>query len=119
MAIRREELHRSEGVVLQFPGPDRRVRTNYVARRVAVGAVGAVIVIVGAALVHDGPGADRPTRRVEAVVGSVQAGDTLWDLARRYSPPGADLRAYVDRLARVNRLSGRSLQAGMRLRVPK
>lgn len=120
MAIRREELYESEGVVLQFPGVGRRIRTKYLVRRVAVGAVGAVIVIVGAALVHDGPAAtDRPGGRGGAIVGSVAPGDTLWDLARRYSPPGADLRAYVDRLVSANRLTGRPLQAGMRLRFPK
>jgi len=117
MAIRREELHESEGVVLQFPGGHRRIRTKYLVRRVAVGAV---VVIVGAALVHDGtPGTGRPTGRAGAVVGSVAPGDTLWDLARRYSPPGADLRAYVDRLVSANRLTGRPLQVGMRLKLPK
>ncbi|MDQ3766253.1 MAG: LysM peptidoglycan-binding domain-containing protein [Actinomycetota bacterium] len=120
MAIRREELHESEGVVLHFPSVHRRTRTKYLVRRVAVGAVGAVVVIIGAALMHDGPtGTGRPAGRAGAIVGSVTPGDTLWDLARRYSPPGADLRAYVDRLVSANRLAGRPLQAGMRLRFPK
>ncbi|MDQ3785478.1 MAG: LysM peptidoglycan-binding domain-containing protein [Actinomycetota bacterium] len=120
MAIRREELHEYEGVVLQFPGVHRRIQTKYLLRRVAVGAVVAVVVIVGAALIHDGSAAiGRPTGRTGPIVGSVAPGDTLWDLARRYSPPGADLRAYVDRLVSANRLTGRPLQAGMRLRFPK
>lgn len=118
MAIRREELHESEGVVLQFPKAARPLRREYLIRRVAVGAMGAVIVIVGAAMVRDGPvAAGEPMRRAE--VGSVAPGDTLWDLARRYFPPGADLRAYVDRLVRANGLAGRPLQAGMRLRFPR
>lgn len=119
MAIRSEDLHESEGVVLQFPDVSGRrgVRPRYLARRLAVGAV---ILIVGAALIHDGPSLpERQSRRPEAVVGSVAPGDTLWDLARRYSPPGADLRAYVDRLVSANGLAGRPLQAGMRLRLPK
>jgi LysM domain len=117
VAIRREELHETEGVVLQFPPVHRRPRGDYRARRLGVAAVGAVIVIVGAALVHDGPAAGGPSRR--AAVGAVAPGDTLWDLARRYSPPGADLRAYVDKLVRANGLAGRPLQAGMKLRFPR
>lgn len=117
MAIRSEELHESEAVVLRFPEVRAGVRRKYLVRRVAVGAV---VVIVGAALVHDGPSAPRrPARQLGTVIGSVAPGDTLWDLARRYSPPGADLRAYVDRLVRANGLAGRPLQAGMRLRLPK
>jgi len=119
MAITREELQEPEGVVLQFPGGHRRPRTNYLARRVAVGAVVAVVVIVGAALVHDGTSGTRASGRAGTIVGPVAPGDTLWDLARRYSPPGADLRAYVDRLVRANRLTGRPLQAGMRLELPE
>ena len=118
VAIRREELHESEGVVLQFPRPRRRLGREYLARRVAVGAVGVVLVIVGAAMVRGGPVAPGgPPKRAE--VGTVAPGDTLWDLARRYSPPGADPRAYVDRLVRANGLAGRPLQAGMRLRFPR
>ncbi|MBA2274087.1 MAG: LysM peptidoglycan-binding domain-containing protein [Actinobacteria bacterium] len=118
MAIRREELLESEGMVLQFPGVHRRLRTKYLVRRVAVGAVVVVVVIVSAALVHDGPAAPGGESR-RAVVGSVAPGDTLWGLARRYSPPGTDLRDYVDRLVGANHLVGRPLQAGMRLRFPK
>ena len=117
MAIRSEDLYKPEAVVLQFPASRRRPRTKYLVRRATIGAL---VVIVGAALMHDGPpGTARRPARPDAAAGSVAPGDTLWDVARRHSPPGADLRAYVDRLAEINGLAGRPLQAGTRLELPK
>lgn len=49
----------------------------------------------------------------------VRPGDTLWDHARRIAPPGGDIRATVDELARVNGIDpGRTLLAGSRLALP-
>lgn len=49
----------------------------------------------------------------------VRPGETLWDHAKRMTPPGGDVRATVDDLARVNGMDGgRRLLAGMRLVLP-
>jgi hypothetical protein len=46
----------------------------------------------------------------------VEAGDTLWGIARRVAP-GRDPREVVDQMVRDNRLRG-SLQVGQQLLVP-
>jgi len=48
----------------------------------------------------------------------VQAGDTLWGIARRIAPPDADPRPVIDRLEAVNHLSGPVIVAGQRLTLP-
>lgn len=47
----------------------------------------------------------------------VHPGDTLWSIAVRLSPRGADPRPVVDELAAANHLSG-ALVAGQTLRLP-
>jgi LysM repeat protein len=48
---------------------------------------------------------------------TVAPGDTLWDIASsRY--PGADVRQKVFEIEQLNGLSGPSIEAGQRLRVP-
>jgi hypothetical protein len=59
---------------------------------------------------HDAGPVARPTT-------VVQPGETLWAIARRVSP-GADPRATVARLARLNDLDGRPIVAGQRLVLP-
>jgi hypothetical protein len=53
---------------------------------------------------------------MEAVVAS---GDTLWSLAKTYSPAGVDLRAYVDKVITVNSLSGAVIYPGQVLLMPQ
>lgn len=55
-----------------------------------------------------------PARRLVHVV---QAGDTLWGIARRVDP-GEDVVATVDRLIRANDLSGGSVRPGQPLFLP-
>ncbi|MEX1023427.1 MAG: LysM domain-containing protein [Dehalococcoidia bacterium] len=50
---------------------------------------------------------------------TVQPGDTLFAIAERFAPPGADLSAYADRLATVNNLAdSASLSIGQVLIIP-
>jgi nucleoid-associated protein YgaU len=88
---------------------------------VVVAAVVAIVLAVAigrgafAALAPAPPSA----RPAAAAAGSptvvVQAGDTMWSIARRLQPTG-DVRALVDRLVAAN--GSASLQAGDRLVVP-
>lgn len=49
----------------------------------------------------------------------VEPGDTLWSLAVRYGPPGADPRDLVEELARLNDLGpSHRLSPGQALRLP-
>jgi hypothetical protein len=60
------------------------------------------------------PPASRPRAPATVVV---RAGDTAWGLAARFAAPGADPRAYVDALLRLN--GGADLVPGAHLRLPK
>ena len=59
-------------------------------------------------------GHDTPAARPTTVV---QPGETLWSIAHRVAP-GADPRATVARLTRLNDLGGRPIVAGQRLVLP-
>jgi hypothetical protein len=49
---------------------------------------------------------------------TVEAGDTLWDLADRYAPEGSDPRAYIDQVMTLNHLAG-GLVEGARIKLPR
>ena len=48
---------------------------------------------------------------------TVAPGDTLWSLAKRVGG-ASDLRTFVDEIASVNSLSGASVEAGQKIRIP-
>ena len=57
-------------------------------------------------------------RHEAARVVVVTQGDTLWAIAERYGDPGADPRAGIDAIARLNAIDAGSIYPGQRLLVP-
>lgn len=55
-------------------------------------------------------------QEMESVV--VSSGDTLWEIADRFSPESADLRVVVQDLVELNRLKSKVLRPGQVLQVP-
>lgn len=121
MAARREDLEGGNAVIYAFP-LERVETSRRAARRRARcrRTVGVATVLVALGLLIGGPGgsaaADGPRRAPRAIV--VRAGDTLWGIAERYAPEGADPRAYVDALIALNDLDG-TLVAWERLELPR
>jgi hypothetical protein len=64
-----------------------------------------------------GVGAVVSPEDVDAVAVTVEAGDTLWSLARTHAP-GRDPRAVVHDVVRLNSLPSSTVVAGERLLVP-
>lgn len=118
MAIRKEDLERREARIYRFPsGPVRarvRRRRMLVRRRRTGLALVAVVVVVATLF---GGGSSVASRPEAPAAVTIRAGDTLWELAGRYAPPGIDRRAYVDAVVALNGLSG-APRAGQRLRLP-
>lgn len=48
----------------------------------------------------------------------VQPGDTLWQIAREYQPPRTDIRVFIDRIIKVNKLPGPTIYPGQALYIP-
>lgn len=83
----------------------------------AMGLVRASISLGHGASPSDQPTADLtavPVTPVSRVVHIVEAGDTVWSIARGWNPHG-DIRSLVDRL--VAQQHGRTLQPGDRLEL--
>lgn len=59
----------------------------------------------------------RPRHETARVV-VVGPGDTLWAIAERYEEPGADPRARIDAIARLNGIDAGSIYPGQSLQVP-
>jgi hypothetical protein len=97
-----------------FGHRDRMTRT-YVRRRVSL--LAALLVVTGA---MSGPVAGAVSTRVEPVAHRtyrVQAGDTLWAIAKA-SAPGQDPRPIVQAIEDVNDVSASELMPGMTLSLP-
>ena len=48
----------------------------------------------------------------------VRGGDSLWSIAAAHTAPGDDVRATIDAIRQLNRLSGSTIYAGQTLDVP-
>jgi Tfp pilus assembly protein FimV len=97
------------------PAPARSAPARVRVRRTRLLA----LLLVAASLLMVAPGlarGDGPERPVARVTYTVQAGDTLWVIARRAAPE-RDPREVVDELIRDNRLQGQ-LHPGQQLSLP-
>lgn len=77
-------------------------------------------IVVGVALLAGvGRAAGQPRGAGRASVNvAVREGDTLWTLAERFGPAGADPRRVVDAIRARNGLEGESLAPGQSLSIP-
>lgn len=119
MAIRVEELRvgQPSARIYRFPSQRARRRAMVVRRRITLGAV--LVVAVIAFVFATGPAGVAPASESwapRAVV--VHSGQTLWDVADRYSRPGTDSRAYVQAILDLNHLDAPPA-VGVRIRLPR
>ena len=96
-----------------------RRRPNVMLRR----RIAALLVIAVVALVVSGLWAMRSEASsdagvVEATV-VVAPGETVWDIAAEYTPPGAHPQAYVAEVLRYNDLTASAVLPGTVLRLPR
>ena len=119
MAVRSEELvYQREAIVYRFPPRKQRIeaRRAVIRRRIALTAVGVVVVVTG--LFATGPAGTAPatSRSVPHSV-VLHSGDTVWDIAQRYAPPNMDVRGYIDAIVELNGLAGLPAP-GTRIKLP-
>lgn len=124
MAIRREDLlARGEAALLVFPTAyarrraARQMRVVYLRRRLAL--LGVALLIVCGWLLAGGVSSGAPLSSKDGAPRRVtlQAGETLWDVAAAHAPSAVDPRAYVDALIEMNNIAG-APQVGQRLKLP-
>ena len=48
----------------------------------------------------------------------IESGDTLWDIASKYSPNNKDIREYIYEICELNEISASTLIAGMKIMIP-
>lgn len=81
-----------------------------------VAAVVVAVLLLASAVEAAGElGADDVAVTVEV---KVRGGDNLWSIAETHTAPGDDVRATIDAIRQLNRLSGSTIYAGQILDVP-
>lgn len=48
----------------------------------------------------------------------VESGDTLWDIANRYSDKTTDLRKFIYEITKLNNINGSELIPGQEIKIP-
>ena len=100
------------------PAPRRRRRNVALRRRIAALLVIAVVALAVSGLWAMRSEAASDTGPVEATV-VVAPGETVWDIAAEYVPPGAHPQAYVAEVLRYNDLTASAVLPGTVLRLPR
>ncbi|MBE9404357.1 LysM peptidoglycan-binding domain-containing protein [Brachybacterium sp. p3-SID1565] len=117
--------------VLPFPRRDSRaqrpadrsgVRLELTSRgRALVTAIAFVLGLVVAALallVFDVPAALAGAGQEQHITVTVEAGDTLWDLAEQHAPEGVGQQEYIAQVRAMNHLPTGRVTAGQQLDLP-
>jgi hypothetical protein len=115
--LEREHVHRRPAlrVVAPQPAPPGTPPTVFWLRRAIVVAL--AVVLVGVVGVVRATTSDAPADQIAMTV-IVPAGGTLWDLAERYAPAGADRSTWVAAVADRNDVDPGAIQPGTAVTVP-
>ena len=120
MAVRKEDLQgvrRAE--VIAFPTHTARARVASARRRFLLrGAFVSILVVAGTlGVVRASASSTESIASAPDAPSAVvlRPGETLWDVAERWAPTGADPRAYVDALIEQN---GIGVRSGQRVILP-
>lgn len=116
--LEQERLHHRPllRVVPSQPSPPRTPPTVFWLRRALVIAL-AVVLVLGVVGVVRATTSDAPVDQIDVTV-VVPAGGTLWDLAERYAPVGADRSTWVAAVADRNGVDPGAIQPGTAVSVP-
>jgi LysM domain len=122
MVVSSERLNPPDAVIIPFPrgGLARRAgarRRALVLRRLAVG-LSVVAVLILELLGGGGGGTAEASHGTAPRAVVIRSGQTLWDLAERYTPAAMDPRLYVDDVLELNHLDAPPA-AGVRIRLPR
>lgn len=79
----------------------------------------AIVIILGSAAMLMKPayviGSSEPT--FDFV--TVESGDTLWDIATRYSSDETDIRKFIYEISSLNDIDGTALTPGQEIKIPR
>lgn len=93
--------------------PLRQVRRVRTLRMLCLALLTAVVLVFVPKVALSMGGAEAPVMRSY----TVQAGDTLWEIAAKNSQ-GRDLRDVISRIKAINHLSSANIQPGVTLQIP-
>lgn len=116
--LERGHVHRRPAlrVAPARPSPPRTPPPVFWLRRALVVAL-AVLVVLGVVGAVRAGTSDAPAEQIDMTV-VIPAGGTLWDLAERYAPAGADRSTWVATVAERNDVDPAAIQPGTAVAVP-
>lgn len=77
----------------------------------------AVLSVVTGTLIMSVSAKDSDTLTASYMQIMVEEGDSLWSIAKKYMPEGADISDYINTIKRLNHLSGDTILAGYTLTI--